>query len=231
MLFSSDLILKRENYFINTDALECTVLEKKSLSRAKVYSVINSVQLKILGFNKGEFWRFILPHFVWNVSSLLSDWPSRTFGLLHFWVLSADEVNYSRRGPYAECVGLSLKLFILSQSFMPLNRHKTLFTQQLTVVIRPHYVGFLLHFILAPTSAECNQISHSVMKCFVTFDYPGKLNPISHRLIGWRGWRMELLRLPQWFIVRPRTLISWQTCHLKQVLIESVDLGVLYALK
>lgn len=102
----------------------------------------------------------------------------------HLGVFGADQVNH---GPDAECVSLGLKLLILSQSFMPLNPHKTLFTQQLTVVISRLYAGFLLHFILAPTRTECNQISHSVMKCFVTFDYPGKLNPISHRLIGWRG--------------------------------------------
>lgn len=108
-------------------------------------------------------------------------------GPVQFWVSSADQVDQAQRGPDVEGVGLSLKLSALSQSFMPVNPHKTVFTQQLMVAIPRIYAGFPLHFIFALTSAECNQISHSVMKCFVTFDYPGKLNPISHRLIGWRG--------------------------------------------
>lgn len=198
----------------------CWKKKKKKLSRAKVYSVIISVQLKSLFFYQPRWfgcitkYDYILRIIFASVGLkriITSFWL--TFGLLHFWVFSADRLNSSQRGPDAECVSLSLKLFTLSQSFMPLNPHKTLFTQQLTVVIPRLYAGFLLQFILARTSAECNQISHSVMKCFVTFDYPGKLNPISHRLIGQRGWRMELFRLPQWFIVRFRMLISWQTRH------------------
>lgn len=80
------------------------------------------------------------------IASFLLTLENLWFASLHSWVFRADQVNYGQRRPDAECVSLSLKLFTLSQSFMPLNPHKTLFTQRLTVVIPRLYARFLPRF-------------------------------------------------------------------------------------
>lgn len=149
MLFSSDFIWKGKK--ILSPLLECRLLEK-NLSGAKVHTVNASVQLQLLvSINFTDLaalqnTSYLLKLYFASVGLsfiITSLWMVRFssgFSVRTRWIMP--------RVALMQRVSLSLKLFRLSQSFMPLNQHKTIFRQRLMVVFPRIYAGLLLHFIL-----------------------------------------------------------------------------------